>query len=262
MSRVIKPEQQIEIIPLDITFRDMPLVFDDDNDGTSDADSEGDAVNPVDEELLQKADAILKEATREGEEIVRQARLEADEIRQAAFSKGYSDGREQGMAEGRELGAQEFASAIELVKRIHNEMQRLQSSLEKENHKAAVRLAIEIAKKIVKKEVLTDEDTVIRVIADALGTLVDMKAPETVLVRVNPQELALVEGSASTIKSMLAGVEGFSVEADPSVERGGCVIETNLGSLDARMETQLDAVERAILERMEDVLANGYEPQR
>lgn len=258
MSRVIKPIKQVETTPLSITFDDIPLVNDSEGDKSSNVKSEGNGLEPC-EEALKSADAILKEATREAESIVIQARLESEQIRESAFSRGFSEGKEQGLVEGRELGAEEFTSSTSLAKRIYDQMQTLQTHLEKENHEAALMLALGIAKKLVKKEVLTDEDTVMRVIADALGTLVDLRKPETVLVRVNPQEAALVEGSTSSLAPMLTGVEEFSIEPDPSVSRGGCVLETNLGCVDAKLETQFDAVEMALLQRMEDVLADEYE---
>lgn len=261
MSRVIKPKEQVETTPLSITFEDMPLAINNEGDNSPNTKSEGDGVKPC-EEALNKADAILKEATREAESIVQRAKIEAEQVKENAFSQGLSSGKEQGLVEGRALGAEEFTSSINLAKRVYDEMQTIQTHLEKQNHEAALMLALGIAKKIIKKEVLTDEDTVLRVIADALGTLVNMKKPETVLVRVNPQEAALVEGSTSSFASMLAGVEEFSIEPDPSVSRGGCVLETNLGCVDGRLETQLDAVERALLQRMEDVLADEYESQR
>jgi flagellar assembly protein FliH len=258
LSRVIKPNQQMETTPLSITFDEVPLVVYSEGDKEPNTRSEGDGLETY-EEALKRANDVLKEATKEAEAIVMQAKLESEKIRESAFSQGFSEGKKSGFSEGKALGTKEVTSWINQAKQIRNEMQITQSQLQKENHRAAVTLAVGIAKRIVKKEVLIDENTVIRVILDSLEALESLKKPETVLVRVNPQDVAIVEGSTSSFASILAGVEEFSVEPDPSIPRGGCVVETNLGCVDAQLETQLSAVEKALLERMEDVLADEYE---
>ena len=46
---------------------------------------------------------------------------------------------------------------------------------------------------------------------------------------------------------MLDGVKSFSILEDANVEPGGCIIETNLGFVDARISTKLKAIEEALL---------------
>jgi flagellar assembly protein FliH len=257
LSRVIKPEELMEAPPYEIVFNDISLLFDEDKEYVPNSMAEGDGVS-LEMEALSETDEGLKEADRKAEFIIEKARLEAEKIKESAFSEGFAVGKEQGLAEGKATAMQEVVSALELLKRVHKEMQEFQNRLEKENHKAALALALGIAKKIIKKEVLTDEDIVMRVIIDALDTLMNLRKPETLVVRVNPEDLAIVEGSLSGLKSVLSGVDEFSIEADPNVARGGCALETNLGCVDAQIETQLDAVEKSLLQQMEDVLTDEH----
>jgi len=66
-----------------------------------------------------------------------------------------------------------------------------------------------------------------------------------VVVRLHPDDAAILERAAPDVAAR-AGRASFTVKADASIERGGCVVETDLGELDARIDVQLDALARAL----------------
>jgi flagellar biosynthesis/type III secretory pathway protein FliH len=67
-----------------------------------------------------------------------------------------------------------------------------------------------------------------------------------VVVRVHPEDLAAVEKERPRWAARLSAAADVRVAADPAVGRHGCVVETPVGRLDARLGAQLDALERAI----------------
>jgi flagellar biosynthesis/type III secretory pathway protein FliH len=67
-----------------------------------------------------------------------------------------------------------------------------------------------------------------------------------VVVRVHPDDLPAVERERPRWAERLAAAIQLRVVADPTVGRAGCVVETPVGRLDARLSVQLDAFERAV----------------
>jgi hypothetical protein len=109
-----------------------------------------------------------------------------------------------------------------------------------------VHLAVDIAEKIVGMELATGRDIIAGIVRQGLATL---KARDEIVVRVNPSEVEALKAHQSEYEAMIDGLKRFEIIADGAIEPGSCAIETNLGNVDARISTQLEAV-RAGLDEM------------
>jgi len=69
---------------------------------------------------------------------------------------------------------------------------------------------------------------------------------ESVLLRVHPDDLASLAGTQAEWLAEASVKADVKLIADATVGRYGCVVETAVGRLDARLQTQLDALERAL----------------
>ncbi|MBE0616947.1 MAG: hypothetical protein IH608_03325, partial [Proteobacteria bacterium] len=88
-----------------------------------------------------------------------------------------------------------------------------------------------------------DETAVIRVVERALQLLSDR---ENLTIRVNPKDLrSLVEAKPLLLESF-DGIQKLTVLEDPAVKRGGCLVQTPTSEIDARLETQLAELARAL----------------
>lgn len=158
---------------------------------------------------------------------------EIDAIRKRAFEEGYL----QGERAGRELGEKAFQPALERLSHSLEELVALKEKLCQQVEKEAVRLSLEIARKIVKQQVQMDPDIVLQLIKVA-GQRITEKTSQ--VVKVHPLDYGV-------LIDKVAELEGMLLRADPSVDRGGCVIETDHGCIDARIDTQFEEVERSLL---------------
>jgi flagellar biosynthesis/type III secretory pathway protein FliH len=71
--------------------------------------------------------------------------------------------------------------------------------------------------------------------------------------RLNPDDLRTIESSRDQLRKIGEPLpEELVLCADPGIARGGCVLESAAGQVDARMETQLELIEQAL---------RGLEPQ-
>jgi flagellar biosynthesis/type III secretory pathway protein FliH len=109
---------------------------------------------------------------------------------------------------------------------------------------AAVVLARKMAERIVGHAVAVDA----QVMRDIAGQALAAARPGSgaVLLRVHPEDLASLEGARAEWLAEIGLQAGVKLVADSSIGRYGCIVETAVGRLDARLETQLDALERAL----------------
>jgi flagellar biosynthesis/type III secretory pathway protein FliH len=104
-------------------------------------------------------------------------------------------------------------------------------------------LAVRIAERLLERELSLNADAVTDIVAAALR---QAGAPRDVLVRVHPDDLKALERGRPRLVERCARAQVVQLRADPTVGRGGCIVETELGTVDARLPVQLDAIERAL----------------
>jgi len=183
---------------------------------------------------LQAAE-IVDRARADAAEIKREARVDADRIREQACAEGRNEGREVAAREERKRLAGETQRAIDLLVRIVRDVETRRDALVSEAERDLVRLALAIAAKIVKAEIKAKRP----VAEENVRAAVALAAHRQGLVaRVNPDDLKLIE---------LPRLGPVSLQADPTIDRGGCVVELHPGDIDLRIATQLEQIEQGLL---------------
>ena len=105
-------------------------------------------------------------------------------------------------------------------------------------------ISIDIAKKIIKKEVESDPQVLINTITDVLKSI--SKNEPKINIRVRPQNAQFIKDTLPTVTYQYGIEAKINVIADPSVEEGGCVFQTANGIVDASIDTQLEIIKRAL----------------
>lgn len=170
------------------------------------------------------ADAIRAQALDESARLVESARAEAAAIRESAYAEGLARANAESVA----LLARARAATLEAEPL---DMERVSS------------LAAEVARVILGREASSGPE-VLRDVARA--ALARVRRARQVLLRVHPEDLAYAR---AMIAEGLPGVAPDWCEVDPdaSIERGGLVVECELGTIDARLAHQVEALRRAFL---------------
>jgi len=170
---------------------------------------------------------------------------QVDEIRQQAYANGFVEGEKAGMEA-------EKAKFKEVTKTLHTVISELDSAkreLTYDAEKQAVELALMIAKKIVCREVSIDQDTIFRVLHRALEKVGDQ---ENLHIKIHPADLQAIERAELEVSSLTATQANVILEPADTICRGECIIETNLGIIDARMESQLQTVEASLRRALQE----------
>ena len=107
-------------------------------------------------------------------------------------------------------------------------------------------ISVDIAKKIIKKEIEQDPQVLFNTIVDVLKTLPKEEAKVTL--RVNPAEVNTIKQSVPDLLS-IAGLDAkIVVLSDDNISEGGCLVVTTNGIVDATIETRIEVVSKALKE--------------
>ena len=101
----------------------------------------------------------------------------------------------------------------------------------------AVELGLALAQKIIAGTLAVEPERVVDAVQGALRGIVER---ERITVLVNPDDMEIVSGAIEGVKASLGGIEHCVVEAERRVARGGCIVRTPVGDVDARVETKLE----------------------
>jgi len=190
------------------------------------------------DEAAQKA---IAEAERRVSELEAQAGARLEVAEREAAKKGAAAGREEGFREGR-------AEVERLVNRLHLILDRAmekRSEILEQAEVQVVELVLLVAKKVVKVISENQKSVVIQNISQALRKL---KTKADVVVRVNIADLELATEHIKDFVALAENARKMTIVEDTTVDKGGCVIETDFGEIDARISSQLSELEDRILE--------------
>ena len=159
---------------------------------------------------------------------VAHAEAEADAVRAMAHEEGLAAGRAEALAAA--------APAAEALVAATDEVRAEGAELAERLEAHAVELALFLAEKIVGGAIAVEPERVLETVRGALRAIVER---ERVTVLVNPEDLELVREAMDDIRGGLGGIEHCEVQAERRVTRGGAVVRTPEGDVDARFETKL-----------------------
>jgi flagellar assembly protein FliH len=165
------------------------------------------------------------------------ARAEADAnaLRAAA--------REEGLREGREEALAMLTPALEALTQAAEGVQASQFARAERLEAHAVDLALFLAEKVLGGALAIEPERVVESVRGALRGIVER---ERVTVLVHPDDLEMVRGALDDIRASLGGIEHCEVQAERRVSRGGAVVRTPDGDVDARVETKLQRAREVV----------------
>jgi flagellar assembly protein FliH len=180
-------------------------------------------------------EALLAQAR---ESVLAQFKQEAETAREL--------GRQRGMQEGRATGTEEARREAEAeLSRIRSIAGKLQGALDagiEGLEDVAVEIAFEAVCKMLGSAAVSREG-MRALVQEAAGRVA---GAERVTVRLHPGDMAALQ-TAGALDTVLAPQQSVHWAADKSIALGGCLIETDGGTLDARLETQVERLRAALL---------------
>jgi flagellar assembly protein FliH len=197
------------------------------------------------DEATTNAEALLNDAHERARVMIADAATRADSIAEDARAKAHDEGRIAGTQAADRDMSEMLASMRNLVDMARIERHKIIESAEPE----LVRLALGIAERVVHSQIALDRGVVVEMAKAAIERLVDR---ESITVRVNPADIERMREHREDMLAM-GDVKNVRIIEDQRVDRGGVMVETDAGSVDAKISTQL-AEARKVLHIEDDVI--------
>ena len=220
-----------------------------------------------DEQLAELRQSILDDARSFAEEHLRQATEEAERVKEEAQSQidawweerrkqdeqlvesTRSDSYETGYREGMARAEQEIKEAYERkiaeAESVLRQAYQAKEQLIQEAEPFVVSLSCAVAEKIIQKQLSVEPEIVLEL---ARKTLSRKRESGTITLCVSPEQFAYVHAAREELSLAVDSQAELQIIPDSSVNDGGCVVRSALGSIDARIDTQLTEIKKALMQ--------------
>ena len=189
----------------------------------------------------EEATSIIEDAKKQAEKIIAEARAQEQEIISKAESEGLKQGREEGFTNGKN----EVERLVERMHKIIDSVQDKRQEILDNTEQQIVDLVILMTRKVVK--IMSDNQKSV-IMANVVQALKKVKGRGDVTLRVNLSDIKLTTEHVQDFIREVENIKNISIVEDSSVEKGGCIVETDFGAVDARIASQLSELETKILE--------------
>ena len=166
--------------------------------------------------------------------LISRAREEAQSIKEAAVKEGYQAGLDQAKAD------------IEDVKNAITSFLNAKQEVFDYIAPDILELSVDIAQKIIKKELQQDPTIILENISEILKGL--SKEESKITLRVNPAQVSLLKSEIPNVLNNIGLDAKVMIVPDETVMEGGCMVTTTNGVIDATIETQLAVISEALKE--------------
>lgn len=166
---------------------------------------------------------LSEQVKKDGEDYRKEVSQECEKLKEEAEKAGFDKGFEQ--------WAQKLA---ELETEIEN--------VKKNVEKVIIPIALKAAKKIIGDEISTDRQTVLKIVKETLQPVTTHK---NIVIYVHREDLEQLEKDKAEIKKLFEDLRSFSIREGEDIDRGGCVIETEGGIINARLSHRWSILEDA-----------------
>jgi flagellar biosynthesis/type III secretory pathway protein FliH len=201
-----------------------------------------DAIAKQARELIDSAEehakALLQDAFNRASHMLTEAGERGDALVETVQSEARTAGHTEGIAAADREMNDMMTTMRNLVDMARVERHKLMEGAEPE----LVRLAVGIAERVLHQQIALDRGVVVEMAKVAISRLVDK---ESVTVRVNPGDLERMREHRDELLNS-GEIKNFRVVEDQRVDRGGVVVETDGGTIDARISTQLNEAKRVL----------------
>jgi flagellar assembly protein FliH len=157
------------------------------------------------------------------------------ELERLAYSRGFEAGLEK--------GCREAGSLIKTASLLVEKLEHLRREVMERSEREMLELSLAVAKKVIRSEIATNRESVVQIIKAAIRKLT---IKDSIKIRLNPEDAAYLSGRKPELLDISGGSKEMTIQEDPSVPRGGCVIEAGMAEVDARLGQQMEEVVRGL----------------
>jgi flagellar assembly protein FliH len=218
--------------------RIQPLPIDEQSDGPSFRDWD---TQPEIADSVPPSHAPIPAIAQQAAPVEVSSAVDLAQVERNAFENGFRQGEKAGM----EIAEKKAEAIMRRYGDSIRDLGRYKTSLYGQVEREVVRLAVEVARKIVHREIQADPEVIQTLVKVALDRV---SGRSVVTVRVNPIDYNFLLDKQRGWAQEEGAAHEVTLMADKAIERGGCLVQTDCGDVDARIEEGFREVERAFFE--------------
>ncbi len=191
-----------------------------------------------------QAQRVLAEAHARAQQVEASQRQEAfEQGRQEGHAEGHAAGLEAGRAEGKQQAYDEARRQMQVIEEAWlQSAQRwddFRTQLDEQTRQSVLELALRLAEKIIHRTVQVDPTVIGDQLRSALRQVTGVSSVE---VRICPGDRPYLEDTMPQLLAALRRFQHIQLIDDPTLARGGCIVEHQHGQVDVSLEMQLQRV--------------------
>lgn len=186
------------------------------------------------ERAMEEAQDHINHAKDESERIISDGMDQAKELMDKSRMEGFQEGQQKGFEEGRQIAQSLIDEALDTKAAATRQYQEMLLAAEPE----IVQMILDITSKVLNKA-LEDDSYILQLVQLAIN---QCTYTTDVVLKVSEEDFNYVQMEKDKILSLCPSVENIEIKIDRGMTRGGCVIESPVGTIDVSIQTQLDYI--------------------
>jgi flagellar assembly protein FliH len=152
---------------------------------------------------------------------------------------------EKGFEEGKRQAERGLANVFKALRDAVEDLVTLKEHVLRASEEDLLKLAVMIARKVIHQEIATDRLILAKVVAAAVSKASDR---DELVIRLNPEDHRLVTAHKHLYLNGCGDERFVELRSDDVIAPGGCIVDTIMGEIDARTDSQVDEIFRRLLE--------------
>ncbi len=203
-----------------------------------------DAAQAIIAGAMEEAERIRDQARQDADSWWQARREEDDQYREEVAKQGYEEGYLAGTEDAAKSLALEWDGRMQEAQTVVTQAYAAKESIIAEAERFAVELSCSIAEKIVGHVLTEAPELALKLFGQALSR---RKEQGVIVLCVSPKQFAFVQAAKEELTASIDSQAELQIVPDASVSEGGCIVRSSFGSIDARVDTQLEAIKQQLL---------------
>lgn len=163
-----------------------------------------------------------------------------EEAKKLGFQEGFEAGKKEGFLKFQEESRENVDRIAQLVDQFEGQ----KSEIFKAHERFLLEMVVQVAKRVVLRELQTDGEYLARVTRDIIEKL---GTRENIRVWLNGDDIGCLQALRESLTQKFGELRNLQIAVHPEVSRGGCIVETDFGVVDATIESQIRSIEEAVV---------------
>jgi flagellar assembly protein FliH len=171
------------------------------------------------------------------------AKKQVGELKSNATKEGYDTGFKDGFNKGEEAAKEEISPVLKATQHLVEELSEFRKEMYDKVEREMIEMVIALTKRVIHFEFSKREDAVQNMIRLAVQSVLDR---ESMVIKIHPTDKEYADSFLPELHHMYSEIKNITFVTHSGIERGGCVIETNFGVIDARIEKLEEQIDRIL----------------